>query len=88
MSDCQHMNFRAAVRVNRVEDIGKFTADVNIECSDCGLPFEFLGMVPGANYSAPTVSIDATEARLPIAPRGSHPNPLQRMVHGKQRFDS
>lgn len=88
MTGCQHMQFKASVNVNRLEDVGKFTADVTIECSDCGLPFEFLGMEPGSSFTHPRVSIDGTEARMPIGPRGAQPNPFQQMAHGIKRFDS
>jgi len=62
------MNFVASVVVNRLEDVKKFAADVHIQCADCGKPFQFLGLPGGLHLDLPTVSVDATEARLPIAP--------------------
>lgn len=88
MTDCQHMDFKALVTVSRLEDIGQFMADVTIECSECGLPFEFLGMEPGSSFTHPRVSIDGAEARMPIAPRGAQPNPFQQMAYGIKRLDS
>lgn len=46
---CQHMNFKADVNVGRLshEDGGPitgYTADVKINCADCGLAFRFIGL--------------------------------------------
>jgi hypothetical protein len=71
------MNFDAKVAVARIEDIGRFVAEVRIHCADCGAPFQFLGVQPGFNYEHPTVSLDGLEASLPICPQGSRPTPLQ-----------
>ena len=63
------MNFHANVDVNRLEDTGRFMADVRIACVDCGEPFHFNGFdVRGLDLNRPTVNVDATEAHLPIAP--------------------
>lgn len=66
--DCEHHDFHARVAVNRIEDIHAFAADVAIECAECGRKFIFLGLPAGVSIYIPTVSIDSTEARLPIAP--------------------
>ena len=76
MSECEHNDFEAPVIVNRLEDVpgGKitgFAADVHIKCRECGKPFRFLGMPGGLHFGYPTVSVDGTEARLPIAPEPS-----------------
>ena len=68
MSECEHENFEAHVTVNRLEDVKRFAADVCIICRDCGKPFRFLGLPGGVSLERPTISIDGTEARLPIAP--------------------
>ena len=68
MSECEHKEFEAEVTVNRIEDTGQFAADVHIKCIKCKKPFRFLGLPGGVSMSYPTISIDATEARLPIAP--------------------
>ncbi len=65
---CEHKNFTASVEVNRLEDVQKFAADVHIQCADCQKPFRFLGLPGGLHPEQPTVSVDCTEARLPIAP--------------------
>ena len=70
MRKCEHQNFEADVQVNRIEDIGRFSADVRVKCMDCGVPFRFIGLPSGVDVNSPTVSIDATEGRFPIAPKG------------------
>jgi len=70
MSDCEHTDFIASVTVNRLEDVKCFAADVHIQCSACGTPFRFLGLPGGLHPEYPTISVDGTEARLPIAPGG------------------
>lgn len=80
MSACPHMNFDATVRVARIEDIGRFVAEVRIHCIECKAPFQFAGIEPGFNYEAPTVSLDGLEANLPIFPQGQRPTPLQGLM--------
>lgn len=67
---CKHESFAAEVDVNRLEDSGRFSADVRIACADCGLKFRFIGLPCGLDLNGAAVSIDATEARLAIAPVG------------------
>lgn len=74
---CTHMNFDASVAVARMEDSGRFVAEVRIKCRDCGQPFQFYGLPPGFNFDGPTVTLDGLEANLPICPKGSQPTPLQ-----------
>ncbi len=68
MSECEHKDFEALVTINRLEDATRFVADVRIICLECKRPFRFLGLPAGIHPELPSVSIDATEARLPIAP--------------------
>lgn len=77
---CVHMNFDATVKVGRIEDVGRFVAEIRIHCVECGKPFAFMGMQPGFNYEGPTVSLDGLEANLPIHPEGVRPNPLQKLM--------
>ena len=73
MSECEHMNFIASVTVNRLEDVKGFAADVHIQCADCDKPFVFVGLPGGLAPDRPTVSVDGTEARLPIVPEQETP---------------
>lgn len=72
MSECEHKEFEARVEVNRLEDVKRFVADVSIICRDCRTPFRFVGLPVGISIGGASVSIDATEARLTIAPGGLH----------------
>jgi hypothetical protein len=65
---CPHETFQADVAVNRLEDVGRFMADVRIHCSMCGLPFSFVGPPLGLLMNQPSVSVDRTELHIPIAP--------------------
>ena len=84
---CKHMNFSAQVNVARLEDIGRFLAEITVKCSECGLPFQFHGLEPGLDLGGARVSIDGLEANIAISPQGARPSPLQRMMHGTERFD-
>jgi len=75
MSDCKHLDFHATVTVNRLEDTGSFMAEVRIECRQCHLPFQFLGLPIGLHLRGATMNVDGQEARLAIAPVGSIPQP-------------
>lgn len=72
-TECAHVNFKAKVAVHRLTDkeggpVTGYTADVQIECVECGLPFRFMGLAAGSHHSEPRVSVDATELRAPIEP--------------------
>ena len=74
---CQHEEFISTVTVNRLDDIGRFSADVNIKCNQCGLPFRFIGLPAGVDLNGAAVNGDATEARLAIAPKGEVIPPIE-----------
>lgn len=66
---CEHLNFFANVRVNRIinsDSSISFSADLSIHCEDCGKIFQFIGMEKGLHPDKPMMSLDGTEARLPI----------------------
>jgi hypothetical protein len=66
---CQHPDFAATVDVNRLSDVGAFSADVRIECSACHEPFVFVGSLPtGLSPAEPMLSADGQELRAPIQP--------------------
>lgn len=67
---CDHPDFEAKVTVNRLEDTGRFNADVSIRCVACQTPFRFIGLPYGLDLNGAAVSVDGTEARLTIAPKG------------------
>jgi len=74
---CHHKNFEALVKVNRLEDSGRFMAEVRIKCTQCGVPFQFLGLPLGLNLAGATMDVDGQEARLAIAPVGRVLHPLE-----------
>ena len=87
MPTCKHLNFHASVGVARLEDTGGFMAEIRVECADCKMPFQFLGLEPGLDMQGARVSIDGLEANIAICPRGEKPSPLQRMAFGVRKFD-
>lgn len=76
MAKCKHEIFDCSVNVARFEDIGRFSADVRIVCQQCNTPFRFIGLPAGVDLNGAAVSIDGTEARLAIAPKGEVVTPL------------
>lgn len=65
---CKHENFAANVTVVRIEDRGLFVAKVEVSCTQCSLPFQFVGPEMGMSYTEPRVSVDRRELHAPIAP--------------------
>lgn len=80
--ECKHFNFAAETRVNRFEDnIGAFSVDLTIRCTDCGKPLEFVGMPLGCSFYGPTTSLDGLTATLPATIQGQKmPKGLPGMV--------
>jgi hypothetical protein len=78
---CEHKDFEANVTVFRLEDTGRFTADVRIRCKECSEPFRFLGIQAGVSPYEPCVSIDGLELRAPIEPQGTP------TLHSHARFE-
>lgn len=79
---CEHKDFEADVTVNRLEDTGRFSADVRIKCVGCGTPFRFIGLPTGLDLNGAAVSVDGTEARLAVAPKGEVLTVLDQGVTG------
>lgn len=70
---CAHTNFKSLVRVGRLTEGGDgpvtgYSADVRIECTDCGLAFRFRGKDYGSSPDRPMLSADGLELRAPIEP--------------------
>ncbi len=65
---CEHKDFKANVNVNRLEDSGKFMADVMINCVECGAPMAFIGLPLGVNLNGACSSLDGIEGRFAIKP--------------------
>ena len=73
---CKHMNFAANVAVARLEDVGRFMAEITIKCAECGKPFQFRGLQPGLDTDGARVSLDGLEANIAIVPQGTTPTPF------------
>ena len=80
MTSCPHMNFAANVTVNRLEDTGRFIAEVTINCEDCGEKFQFLGLEPGLKLAGASVSLTGQVAHLSILPDSQAMSPMARMM--------
>jgi len=79
MSKCKHTNLRTDVAVAVLEDSGRRNAEIKISCTDCGKPFQFLGLPMGLNLNGAACSPDGTEARLAICPQGEQPSPIHNL---------
>lgn len=77
---CKHENFDASVSVARLEDVGRFMAEIRITCKDCGVPMQFMGLEPGINLEGATVSLDGLQANIAMHSKGLRPNPLQQLM--------
>lgn len=73
---CSHNNFKASVEVHRIQPIkaikgappSHYSADIKIECAECGQSFKFLCSRRGLRWNEPTVGICGDELRVPIHP--------------------
>lgn len=82
---CEHHDFQTNVGIGRLSDgeggpIVAFTAEIRIECVQCGRKFQFLGLPAGVDMKGATVSIDGLEARMAICPEGEAASPLDDLV--------
>lgn len=77
MTGCKHEQFVGEIKVNRLEDTGRFMCDVTVRCAACGKPFQFLGLPIGLNLNGATTDFDGTEARLAVCPQGERPTALE-----------
>jgi hypothetical protein len=70
---------------NNSEHIVGFAADVKINCADCGMPFEFIGLPIGvsATNSKPMVSMDRKELRAPIKPSSDPADVVNSLLNKK-----
>jgi hypothetical protein len=79
--DCRHEQFTSFVAVHRLEDTGRFIAELRIWCVDCREAFRFQGLQPGVLHERPSCSMDALEARLPVEPE------IEKQLFGGARFE-
>lgn len=72
-TSCAHEDFMATVDVGRLSNeeggpINGYTFEARIKCTQCNLPFRFIGLPAGNHFAEPRVNIDGTELRAPIEP--------------------
>lgn len=78
---CAHENFKCHCGVGRLSaeeggPITHYTAEIRIECAECGEPFQFLGLPMGHSAYGAATSVDALELRAAIKPQnGPMPPP-------------
>lgn len=77
---CEHKDFRATVNVARLENVGRFMAEIRVSCAECGRAFQFLGLDPGVDLHGARVSLDGLEANIAICPQGEEPSTLDRIA--------
>jgi hypothetical protein len=70
---CEHFSFISYANVFRLTDIDNgpvtgYSVEVKVQCSDCGMPFGFVGVDQGISTYKPMVSFDRKELRAPIVP--------------------
>ena len=77
MSDqnCKHRSFRGTIGVNRLRTVDEgpvthYSADVKIECGECGQHFVFQGLPSGLSPYEPRASLEGTTLQAPIMPVG------------------
>ena len=68
---CTHESFRVDAKIARVLDVGKFVAEIQIRCQDCGEPFRFVGVPAGLSYAQPSCSIGKNSRVGSMIPRNS-----------------
>lgn len=84
---CEHLNFECECDVNRMPTkeggpIERYSMAVRVKCSECGTPFRFIGLPAGLDLNGAAVSVDATEGRFAIAPKGQVVSVLEGGVVG------
>lgn len=77
---CPHLDFDAYVMVNRRTKsdtdptVIAFSADIKVNCKDCGEPFRWTGLQAGLSPRRPMCSLDETELRAPLRPASADPD--------------
>jgi hypothetical protein len=73
---CDHLLFRANVNVTRMEETGTYSADISINCHQCGMSFDFVGAPVGCvDHYRPITNLAGNELRVPIVPQGQKQKP-------------
>lgn len=79
---CPHELFYANTKVCRRtasetdNTVIGYSADLTINCTQCGQAFEFIGVPLGYSPFQPMANFDGTKLRIPIRPSTLEPIPL------------
>ncbi|MGA5506836.1 hypothetical protein [Streptomyces umbrinus] len=77
---CPHENFDAYVEVNRLTkgdddpSIVGYSADIKVNCHDCGEPFRWTGLPAGLSPARPMCSVDEATMSAPLRPASADPD--------------
>ncbi|MYV56468.1 hypothetical protein [Streptomyces sp. SID3212] len=77
---CPHLDFAAYVAVNRLTaadddpTVVGYSADITVECDDCGEPFRWTGLDAGVSPAGPTCSVDEKTMCAPLRPASADPD--------------
>lgn len=77
---CPHANFDAFVDVGRVTardndpTVIGYSAEIRVNCRDCGEPFRWTGVPVGLSPGQPMCSVDHAELRAPLRPASADPD--------------
>lgn len=79
-NNCEHERFSSHVEIFQIEGSDQYQLEITVNCDDCGVAFEFLGMPFGERMHGPAMSVDCRQARLPMVPAGTRPHPLAQVL--------
>lgn len=70
---CKHQNLIGNIQVARLTEVDDgpvtgYDVSAKVECSDCGMPFQWIGLERGSSFAKPMTSVDGLELRAPITP--------------------
>ena len=87
---CEHKAFASHAAVTRLTGVEGgpvtgYSCDLRVHCVECGTAFAFIGVPGGLSPSAPRVSLDALELRLPIAPAADVVAPIEGPRESRRR---
>jgi len=77
---CPHGDFVANVAVNRLvrsdddPTVTGYSADITVNCGECGEPFRWTGLRAGMNMGHPMCSVDETVLVAPLRPASADPD--------------
>lgn len=77
---CPHENFDVFANVNRIiasdtdPTVIGYSADLKVNCRDCGEPFRWTGLRAGLSPAHPMCSLDEITMSAPLRPASTDPD--------------